>query len=216
MTASADQPSRAIHAIHAYGEEGVLVDVAPGTALFIADVLRTRFAHELRDVVPTADCVLAVFRSRVDVTHVREELAAITTTSRTSIEQLAVTIPVIYNGQDLEKVSRACNLAVSDVIALHSAAHYIVEFFGFAPGFAYLHGLPEQLQLPRRPTPRTEVPAGAVAIAAHYCAVYPRRSPGGWHIIGSTDAVLFDAQRQEPSVLQPGTPVRFQPILGRD
>jgi len=88
----------------------------------------------------------------------------------------------------------------------------VVEFCGFAPGFAYLRGLPPQLHLPRRASPRTQVPAGSVAIAAHYSAVYPNDSPGGWHLVGTTSLSVWDANQNPPALLQPGTAVRFTVI----
>jgi KipI family sensor histidine kinase inhibitor len=121
-----------------------------------------------------------------------------------------VTIDVAYEGDDLDEVAASAQLSVDEVIAAHTAAEYRVAFCGFAPGFGYLTGLPAVLHLPRRATPRTRVPAGAVAIAAEYAAVYPRPSPGGWHLIGYTDHVLFDVDRDPPAVLRPGTVVRFR------
>lgn len=94
----------------------------------------------------------------------------------------------------------------------HAAGTYRAAFCGFAPGFAYLTGLDPSLHLPRRDTPRTRVPAGSIAIAAEYTAVYPSASPGGWHLIGRTDATLFDPQRQPPALIVPGTAVHFVPV----
>jgi KipI family sensor histidine kinase inhibitor len=108
-------------------------------------------------------------------------------------------------------VARATGLTVATVIDLHSAARYVAAFCGFSPGFAYLRGLPPALQLPRRATPRASVPAGSVAIASEYAAVYPRSSPGGWHLLGTTDTVLFDPAADPPALIQPGTSVRFAP-----
>ncbi len=96
-----------------------------------------------------------------------------------------------------------------EVVERHTAPTYRCAFCGFAPGFAYLTGLDPALHLPRRPTPRTRVPAGSVAIAAEYAAVYPSASPGGWHLIGHTDATMWDATRDEPALVRPGTLVRF-------
>jgi KipI family sensor histidine kinase inhibitor len=121
-----------------------------------------------------------------------------------------VVIPVRYDGADLAAVAAATGLTVGEVVAAHCGATYRVAFCGFAPGFGYLTGLPERLHVPRRSTPRTRVPAGAVAIAAGYAAVYPRPSPGGWHLLGSTDLVLFDPDRQPPALLAPGNVVRFE------
>ena len=104
------------------------------------------------------------------------------------------------------------------MVELHSAAEYTVAFMGFAPGFPYLvadetaRSVRPLLELGRLDTPRTEVPAGSVAVAAGYCGIYPRSSPGGWNLLGRTDAVLFDAGRDPPALLEPGTQVRFEPV----
>jgi KipI family sensor histidine kinase inhibitor len=121
----------------------------------------------------------------------------------------AVEIPVVYDGEDLAEVAAACGTSTDEVVRRHLAGRYECAFCGFAPGFAYLTGLDPGLQLPRRATPRTRVPAGAVAIAAEYTAVYPSPSPGGWHLLGRTDAVLWDVSRPEPASIRPGTTVRF-------
>lgn len=121
-------------------------------------------------------------------------------------------LPVRYDGQDLERVAAQVGCSVDTVIALHTGATFRVAFLGFAPGFAYLEGLPARLQLPRRSVPRVHVPAGAVAIADRFSAVYPRSSPGGWHLLGSTTAVLFDAERQAPATLRTGMWVRFEAV----
>jgi len=123
-------------------------------------------------------------------------------------------IPVRYGGEDgpdLEAVAAAHDLRPADVAELHAAAVHTVLFLGFAPGFAYLGGLPEQLVTARRATPRERVPAGSVAIAGEHSGVYPRSMPGGWNLIGRTDQQLFDPGREPPSLLTPGTVVRFVP-----
>jgi KipI family sensor histidine kinase inhibitor len=97
------------------------------------------------------------------------------------------------------------------VIARHSRRSYIVDLLGFVPGFAYLSELDAALQLPRRPQPRPRVPAGSVAIAGAQTAVYPLDTPGGWHIIGRTDSVMFDPLRDAPALLRAGDKVRFVP-----
>jgi len=122
-----------------------------------------------------------------------------------------VEIPVLYDGEDLASVAHECGLSVDEVIAAHSAPTYRVAFCGFAPGFAYLTGGDVRLHLPRRDTPRTRVPAGSVAIAAGYSAVYPLSSPGGWHLLGRTSQSIFDPTRDEPALLRPGMRVRFTP-----
>ena len=116
----------------------------------------------------------------------------------------------MYDGDDLDAVAAELGLAVDDVIARHVAGTYVADFCGFAPGFAYLSGLDPTLRLPRRATPRTSVPAGSVAIAGPYTAVYPTASPGGWHLLGHTDIELFDPSVDPPALLAPGTRVTFR------
>jgi KipI family sensor histidine kinase inhibitor len=123
----------------------------------------------------------------------------------------ALEILVHYDGADLDDVARQSGLSAAEVVARHCAPVYTVAFCGFAPGFAYLTGLDEALRLPRRAMPRTRVPAGSVAIADGYAAVYPHPSPGGWNLLGRTDAVVWDREREPPAMLAPGTRVRFVP-----
>jgi KipI family sensor histidine kinase inhibitor len=122
-----------------------------------------------------------------------------------------VRVPVRYDGEDLAEVAGLTGLPVGEVVRRHAAARYTVAFSGFAPGFGYLVGLDEALRVPRRDSPRERVPAGAVAIAGPYTGVYPRATPGGWRLIGSTDVVLFDADRDPPALFGPGDRVRFVP-----
>jgi KipI family sensor histidine kinase inhibitor len=121
-----------------------------------------------------------------------------------------VRIPVRYDGPDLEEVAIATGLGVDDVVALHAGATYRVAFCGFLPGFAYLVGLPEQLRLPRRSTPRSRVAAGSVAIADEFSGVYPSASPGGWHLLGRTEVSLWNPDCTPPGLLVPGSDVVFE------
>ncbi|OMC31283.1 allophanate hydrolase [Mycobacterium sp. GA-1841] len=123
-----------------------------------------------------------------------------------------VTIDVVYDGEDLHEVAALTGLTPAQVIAAHTGTLWQVGFMGFAPGFGYLVGGDERLQVPRRAEPRTSVPAGAVALAGEFSGVYPRQSPGGWQLIGRTDAVLFDVHRDQPALLTPGTWVQFRAI----
>lgn len=126
-----------------------------------------------------------------------------------------VEIPVCYGGEyglDLDAVAERARLSRDDVIARHAAAEYVVAMLGFAPGFPYLLGLDPALQMPRRATPRTRVPAGSVAIGGEQTGIYPRELPGGWHLVGRTPVVLFDARRDPPCLLAPGDRVRFRAI----
>lgn len=120
-----------------------------------------------------------------------------------------VTITARFDGDDLSAVADACDLSVEAVVARFLRGRYRVAFCGFSPGFAYLAGLDPALHVPRRDSPRTRVPAGSVAVAAHYAAVYPSPSPGGWHLLGRTDEPVWDADGDPPARLTPGTEVRF-------
>jgi KipI family sensor histidine kinase inhibitor len=120
-------------------------------------------------------------------------------------------LPVRYDGADLVAVAGQLGLDTDELVALHSGAQYTVQFCGFSPGFGYLSGLDARLRVPRLTSPRPAVPAGSVAIADEYAAVYPRSSPGGWRLLGSTDVALFDLDRDPPAVLFPGLRVRFVP-----
>ena len=124
-------------------------------------------------------------------------------------------IPVCYDaayGLDLHEVASRTGLAPADVVACHCAVVYHVYMIGFTPGYPYMGDLPAQLALPRREDPRTQVPAGSVAIATTMTAVYTLPSPGGWHILGRTPVPLWNRRRSPPSLLAPGDKVRFVPI----
>lgn len=128
-----------------------------------------------------------------------------------------ITIPVRYGGEDgpdLEAVAELHELRPSDVVELHSHPVYHVFMIGFAPGFAYLGPIPRKIATPRLATPRPRVPAGSVAIAGAQTAVYPFATPGGWHLIGRTDAPIWDISRPAPAFLSPGDRVRFEPVDG--
>ena len=121
-------------------------------------------------------------------------------------------IPTRYDGPDLDAVAEMTGLGPAEIAERHAAITYTTLFLGFVPGFGYLGPLPAALAVPRRPVPRTHVPAGSVAIAGSQTAVYPIDSPGGWWLIGRTDLVLWDPAREPPAVLRPGRLVRFVAI----
>jgi KipI family sensor histidine kinase inhibitor len=124
-------------------------------------------------------------------------------------------IPVVYGGDhgpDLDAVAERCGLPPAELVARHAATELRVLFCGFAPGFAYLGQLPEELRVPRLATPRATTPPGSVAIAGTLTGIYPADLPGGWRIIGRTPIMLFDPHREPPTYLAPGDTVRFEPI----
>jgi KipI family sensor histidine kinase inhibitor len=121
-------------------------------------------------------------------------------------------IPVVYDGEDLADVAAETGLSVASLISRHTAGTYVSAFCGFAPGFAYLTGSDPALHVPRRSSPRTRIPAGSVAIAGEYSAVYPSASPGGWRLLGRTEVPVWDVERDPPNLLPPGTRVRFTAV----
>ena len=121
-------------------------------------------------------------------------------------------VPTHYNGIDLAYVAERVGMSASDVVQKHAAREYHVLALGFLPGWAYLGPLDPALSLPRRATPRTRIPAGSVAIMGEQTGIYPRVSPGGWHLIGTTDVVLFDPERESPALFRRGDRVRFVPV----
>ncbi|MDX6372996.1 MAG: hypothetical protein QOD98_1984 [Nocardioidaceae bacterium] len=124
-------------------------------------------------------------------------------------------LDVRYDGEDLDDVARLTGLTPAEVVAAHTGTPWRVAFCGFAPGFSYLVGGDPRLQVPRRDESRVRVPAGAVAIAGEFSSVYPRPSPGGWQLLGHTDAVLWDARADPPAVLRPGAVVEFRDVTSR-
>ncbi|WP_158847043.1 5-oxoprolinase subunit PxpB [Saccharothrix deserti] len=161
------------------------------------------------ELVPAARTVLVVTEPGT-LPAVRKILATADLAHRPRTVSDEVVIPVRYDGPDLDLVAETAGLTTAEVVDLHAGATYQVAFCGFAPGFAYLTGLPEPLHQPRLDSPRTKVPAGSVAIAGEYTAAYPRATPGGWRLIGRTDAPLFDPRRPTPALLTPGHRVRFE------
>jgi KipI family sensor histidine kinase inhibitor len=123
-----------------------------------------------------------------------------------------VVIDVVYDGPDLAEVAGHTGLTVADVIEAHTSTLWRVGFSGFAPGFAYLVDGDSRLRVPRRSEPRTSVPAGSVGLAGEFSAVYPRQSPGGWQLIGRTDAILWDLGRPDPALLTQGMWVQFRAV----
>jgi KipI family sensor histidine kinase inhibitor len=196
-----------------YGPDGVLLDLADlGEVEAARDALVAAELPGVVEIVPAARTVLVAFEpGRGDPARA---LRVAETAGTTSARRAARThvIPVRYDGDDIELVAETAGTTVEDVIALHSAPEYRVAFCGFAPGFGYLTGLPDELHQPRLANPRTRVERGSVGIAGEFSAVYPQASPGGWRLIGQADAVLFDAGAEQPAVLAPGDAVRFEPV----
>jgi KipI family sensor histidine kinase inhibitor len=160
------------------------------------------------DLVPGARSLLVVG----GVAAVRALLEAADLAHPPSAEPREVTLDVRYDGEDLAMIAADAGVSPDAVVSMHTEAVYAVAFTGFAPGFGYLTGLPEQLRQPRLKTPRTRVPAGSVGLAGEFTGVYPRESPGGWRLLGHTSATLFDPPADPPALFAPGDRVRFRSV----
>ncbi len=195
------------------GDDALLVEVSSGDAAeaLHAELLRRRAEGSLaaREIVPAARTVL--LDGLTDPARVASELTAAEVPAAPPRAGDVVEVPVRYDGPDLADVAAHWGVAEREVGRIHAGTEFRVAFCGFAPGFGYLTGLPARYHVPRRDTPRTAVPAGSVALAGPYTGVYPRSSPGGWQLIGTTDVVLWDHTRVPAALLSPGTRVRFVP-----
>jgi KipI family sensor histidine kinase inhibitor len=196
-----------------YGDQALLLQFdSTAEVLTWAGALRDAAMPGVLDIVPAAGTVLlkldgpglqSATRRRVRTLRVAPEATA-------SAPSEPVLIDVVYDGADLAEVAELTGLHTAQVIDAHTANPCRVGFCGFAPGFAYLVGGDPRLAVPRRSEPRSSVPAGAVGVAGEFTGIYPRRSPGGWQLIGHTDAVLWDVDRPDPALLTPGRWVQFR------
>ena len=193
--------------IHPVGSDALLVECAdlPEAMALHAEARRRRVVA--RDVVPGARTVL--FDGITDPAALADDIVIWRIEAGTSDAGDLVELPTSYDGPDLDDVANRWDMTRDEVVATHRGTEFVVAFCGFAPGFAYCSGLPERLAVPRLDSPRTKVPAGSVGLAGVFTGVYPTASPGGWRIIGTTTASLWDVDRESPALLAPGTRVRF-------
>ena len=193
------------------GDRGVLLELRDNDEVHrVAAAARERFGTVLADVVAGHVTVLLAWPAPPVDLAVVEAVRAPAAGASAQPEARTVTIAVTYDGPDLGEVARLAGCSPEEVARRHAAAGYRVAFVGFAPGFGYLVGGDPALRVPRRDEPRERVPAGSVAVAGEYSAVYPAASPGGWQLLGRTDVRVFDAARRPPALLEPGMGVRFE------
>ncbi|MGB9303362.1 MAG: allophanate hydrolase subunit 1 [Mycobacterium sp.] len=198
-----------------YGDQALMLECS-STAEVLAwtAALRAAALPGVVDIVPASRTVLVKLNGQRYQGVTRQRLRKLRVTAAAegaAVDQRdEVVIDVIYDGPDLAEVAERTGLSTAQVINAHTATPWRVGFSGFAPGFAYLIDGDPRLHVPRRSEPRTAVPAGSVALAGEFSAIYPRQSPGGWQIIGHTDAVLWDIDRPDPALLTQGMWVRFQ------
>ncbi|MDX3494003.1 5-oxoprolinase subunit PxpB [Streptomyces turgidiscabies] len=199
------------------GDDALLIEVSSGdrAQALHAELLRRRTEGTLsvREIVPAARTVL--LDGLADPARLASELTTSDVPPTLPRTEDVIELPVRYDGPDLADVAALWGVSEEAVARIHAGTEFRVAFCGFAPGFGYLTGLPARYDVPRRATPRTSVPAGSVGLAGSYTGVYPRASPGGWQLIGTTDAVLWDHTRVPAALLSPGTRVRFVPVGSR-
>jgi KipI family sensor histidine kinase inhibitor len=199
------------------GDAALLAEVADLDAvLALAAAVRAAEWPGVVDVVPGARTVVVVVGPGIDLAELRRAVLAVDADPVAARDGSVVEIPVVYDGPDLAEVAELTGLGVDEVVAAHTGTPWRVGFGGFAPGFAYLTGGDPRLRVARRAEPRTSVPAGAVGLAGEFSGVYPRSSPGGWQLIGQTDALLWDSARTPPALLSEGAQVRFVARGGAD
>jgi KipI family sensor histidine kinase inhibitor len=189
----------------------VLVEVADlAEVIALRAALRARPVPGVTDVVPAARTLLLRIEPGTDPERVAAAVTGLPPAPGTGPDPGdTVTIPVFYDGEDLDDVAELTGLTRRGVVEAHTAATWTVAFCGFAPGFGYMVGDDPRLHVPRRGEARTRVPAGSVALAGEFAGVYPRSSPGGWQLLGRTEARIWDLDREPPGLLRPGVRVRF-------
>lgn len=190
------------------GPRALLVEVDDARAALSLAAWARADGVAAEEIVPGAATVL--FDGVPDPDRLAEALAGWRATDQAPAGEL-VEVPVTYDGPDLDFVAASWGVGRDEVAARHAEHEFVAAFCGFAPGFAYLAGLPEGLNLPRLDSPRSRVPAGSVGIGGPWCGIYPTDSPGGWRLLGHTDIVLWEPSRDRPALLAPGTRVRFVP-----
>lgn len=199
--------------IRAYGRAALLIELDTlDTVLGVLAGIRCDPPSWLVDAVPGARTLLV----RVDVGTSTLAAAATEIRRRGTRGQTGappagtgITVRVTYDGIDLPAVAEHVGCTPTEIVQRHAAASYVVAFIGFAPGFYFLAGGHDSLRVPRRPSPRTSVPRGAVALAGEFTGIYPRTGPGGWQVIGHTPDEPWDPVRTPAALLTPNTTVRF-------
>lgn len=199
--------------MRAVGTRAVLAELS-GTqdVLALQALLLEKPLPGQQDVLAAAETVLVTADSPASARRIAARLLQLDLTAPVQRDGELVVIDTVYDGEDLAEVGQLTGLGAEGVIAAHSGQVWTVAFAGFAPGFGYMVGENQQLEVPRRASPRTAVPAGSVALAGNYSAVYPRRSPGGWQLIGRTNARMWDLDREQPALAAPGHRVQFRPV----
>jgi len=197
-----------------YGDHALLLECeSTADVLTWTAALRKADLRGVTDIVPASRTVMVKVDGARYLPATRQRIEKLTVVSDGDIfapGTADIVIDVVYDGADLDEVGRITGLGAAGVVVAHTGAPWRVAFGGSVPGFAYLIGGDPRLEVPRREQPRTRVPAGSVALAGEFSGLYPRETPGGWQLIGRTDAALWDIDRDEPALLTAGMTVRFR------
>jgi KipI family sensor histidine kinase inhibitor len=193
------------------GQHGLLVECSDAADVGATYAELRAHAAELDavDIVPAARTVLLDGLRDQEAAELLVRGWVATPQEAVAADAPMVELPVTYDGPDLAEVARQWNVEPVEVVRRHRDTEFVVAFCGFAPGFAYCTGLPDELAVKRRPEPRAKVPAGSVALAGAFTSVYPTSSPGGWQLIGTTTVPVWRPDAERPALLEPGTRVRF-------
>jgi len=211
--------TQAIATLTVLGDHGIRVHLPHGSPLTAAEtIVASRIPH-VEDVLPAAETVLVTLTEGADPDEVRRRLAALDLTQAPASGSGApadeLVVPVRYDGPDLQAVADLLNVSPEALVRQHIETTWRCAFVGFAPGFGYLRADRPRPPVARRDQSRPRIPPGSVGLADAFSGIYPRASPGGWQLIGSTDVILWDLDRPEPAVIRPGTTVRFVAAAGR-
>ena len=203
--------------IRDYGDRALLVECASTEeVLALTTALNEAKIPGVLDIVPASRTILLELADPRDQAPTRQVLARLQVNAAgmgaNDDGHIDMVIDVVYDGADLADIADLTGLDIPGVIEAHTTRPWRCGFGGFAPGFAYLMGGDPRLSVPRRSEPRTKVPAGSVGLAGEFSGVYPRQSPGGWQLIGHTEAVLWDVDRPQPALLMPGMRVQFRAV----
>ncbi|MDR6638694.1 KipI family sensor histidine kinase inhibitor [Paenarthrobacter nitroguajacolicus] len=205
--------AKKVRSVRPVGTRAVLAELdGLQDVLALQDMLNKAPLPGQVDVLAAAETVMVVGESAAATRAIGARLLELELSAPEVTDSGLVVIDTVYDGDDLADVAELTGLSVDGVVAAHTGQIWTVAFAGFAPGFGYMVGENEALTVPRRPSPRTAVPAGSVALGGQYSAVYPRRSPGGWQLIGRTGARMWDLERSQPALVRPGDRVQYRAV----